>query len=75
MSNSLKRLSVIIYCIIPFFLNAQNFRAEAKVDSNHILIGDHLTFQLSFTGDNILKYYFLLSATPVLKELKLLNVL
>ena len=58
MSNSLNRLLVIIYCIIPLFLNAQNFRAEAKVDSNHILIGDHLTFQLSFTGDKYTKVLF-----------------
>lgn len=58
MTNSFKRFSVIICCIIPLFLNAQGFRAEASLDSNHILIGDHLTFHLSFSSDLNTKVLF-----------------
>lgn len=51
MKNTIKHLILIVFCVFPFLLNAQPYHAEASIDSNQILIGDHLKLHLSYSGD------------------------
>lgn len=50
MKHMMKQFSIILCCLIPLCIHAQSYRAEAKLDSNHILIGDHLNLHLSYSG-------------------------
>lgn len=51
MNNTIKHFILIIFCVFSFLLNAQPYHAKADIDSNQILIGDHLKLHLSYSGN------------------------
>lgn len=63
MKKIINYLIIIVICAFSLTLNAQTFNAEATLDSNHILIGDHLNLHLRCTCDKQVKVLF-----PILKD-------
>lgn len=60
MNKILKNTSILLFaCCCAGSMTAQtNFRAEARIDSTHMLIGDQLKLQLSISGKQLPKTAF-----------------
>lgn len=49
MKNTIKYILIFTFCLLIVSLKAQEYHAEAKLDSNRMLIGDHVKLHLSYS--------------------------
>lgn len=51
MKNPVKHIFIVILYLFNASLNAQEYHAQAVLDTNRILIGDHVKLHLSYSGN------------------------
>ncbi|MBP7102638.1 MAG: hypothetical protein KBA86_05260 [Bacteroidales bacterium] len=49
--NTVKHIFIFAFCLMTVLVNAQEYHAEARLDSNRILIGDHVNLHLYYSGN------------------------